>query len=302
MLELNKIYHRDCFDGMRDLPDSSVDMILCDLPYGCTDHEWDVKLPVKELWKEYRRISKKNSRIVLFGIQPFTAELITSNAIDFSHMLYWEKDTACGHLYSTHQPMRKIEEIAVFNNHLNSGEHGGLREYMKSEWAAAGVNDDVRYFIGNKGANHWFLDCSDFRIPTREYYEKLQKATGRFQRSYESVRQEFDAAKKQLIFNKVKTDGVTHNVLKYKIPGNSSRIHPTQKPVGLCSYLIDVYSNPGDLVLDNCIGSGTTAIAALESERHFIGFEIDPDYYKAASERLERAIAQGRLFGATKAG
>lgn len=284
-LVYDKIYNIDCLEGMSMLPNSSIDMILCDLPYGITDFAWDSVIPFDKLWKEYRRVTRKNGRIVLFGVQPFTADLIRSNSIDFSHMLYWKKNTKTRAMNADGMPTRSVEEIAVFNCSLNTGEHLDLREYMINELRETGVSyRDVDKVFKNGGAHHWFRDCSDFRIPTRENYEKLQK-TGRFGRPYESIRREYDSVNRSPTYNKPEPN---NDVLEFKSLTNNTRIHPTQKPVELCEHLIRVYSNENDVILDNCIGSGTTAIAAVRTGRRYIGFEKDADYFKLAQEWIDR--------------
>jgi len=287
------IIHVDCMDGMSLISDSSIDMVLCDLPYGITDHLWDVKIPVDNLWKQYRRIVKKNGRIVLFAVQPFTTELIASNPREFSHMLYWKKNTATHWLSNDKIPLRTIEEIIVFNCTLNSGSHGCIRRYMLGELEKVGIRpSDTKQYFKNGGAHHWFRDGSEFRIPTKENYEKLQK-TGYFKKPYSALRAEYDAENKDLVYNK---NSNFDDFLAFQSETNVTRIHPTQKPLALCELLIQTYSNVGDTILDNCLGSGTTAIAAYHAHRNFIGFEKDDNFFKSATKRLNAAKAQTSLF------
>lgn len=285
-INFDNIYCMDCLEGMKAIPDGSVDMVLCDPPYGVTGLSWDTQLPIRETFKEVRRILKKGARMLFFCVQPFTSSLIQGNLIDFSHMLYWKKDRPTRHRSLGRVPMRLIEEIAVFTNSLNAGEHENIRRYMMEQLQLAGIaHRNVDVVFNNGGAHHWFRDGSDFRIPTRENYEKLQ-STGYFSRPYDKIRAEFDGARRVPVYRRSQI----RDVLEFPSCDKKEQVgHPTQKPVALCEYLIKTYSNEGDVILDNCMGSGTTAVAAINTGRRYIGFENNADFYNAAVKRIEEA-------------
>lgn len=276
---------------MKDIPAGSVDMVLCDLPYGVTDLEWDSIIQTDRLFKEYRRICKQNANVVLFCQQPFTTELITkAYKNEFSHMLIWAKNTKTRAKSSKTVPMAQYEEIAVFriNKVGNKGRHKKLREYFTAELDLSGYTvKQIEERINNRAAHHFFRFSSDFRIPTADVYKRLQDATGRFQRPYDEIRTQFDAERKNRCTYNLPQNNT--NLLFFDIPSGAERVHPTQKPVSLLEYLIHAYSNDGETVLDNCMGSGSTGVACAYTGRSFIGFELDDHYFEIASNRLAEA-------------
>ncbi|QEL71628.1 site-specific DNA-methyltransferase [Bacillus sp. AR4-2] len=224
---------------MKLLQDKSVDMILCDLPYGVTQNKWDVVIPFNELWQQYERIIKDSGAIVLTAAQPFSAQLIVSNPKLFRYEWIWEKTAATGHLNAKKMPMRAHESILVFYkklptyNPIKTTGHAPVNSYTKHQ------DDGSNYGktkVGISGGG----------------------STERYPRS----------------------------VQRFSTDKQKEAIHPTQKPVALFEYLIKTYTNEGETVLDNCIGSGTTAVAALNTNRNFIGFEISKEYCVAANERI----------------
>ena len=236
-ITINKIYNEDCLVGMKRIPDGSVDMILCDLPYGTTQCKWDAVIPFDKLWEQYERVIKPNGAIVLTSAQPFTSFLITSNPKLFKYEWIWEKTISSGQLNVSHQPLRAHESVLVFyakkptyNEQLVSGEPYSVKRKVSFEGPGYGAQ-----------------------------LESSKENTG-----YRHAR----------------------TVLKVPNPRIKGG-HPTQKPVALFEYLIKTYTNPGETVLDNCIGSGTTAVAALNTGRKFIGFEKDPKYHASAAARVE---------------
>lgn len=234
---LNTIKNEDCLQGMRSIEDKSVDMILCDLPYGVTACRWDTIIPFDKLWHEYNRIIKDNGAIVLTSIQPFTTTLISSNLKNFRYCWYWQKNQVTGFSFARYQPMRCIEDICVFYKKAPTYNPQGLVEIL---------NPKIRQ--------------------RTKMTETLR--SGSLLKSYTP-----------------KYKNYPRNVLK--INCQREGLHPTQKPVELFEYLIRTYTNAGDVVLDNCMGSGTTAIACLNSGRNFIGFEFDEGYYKISQERIK---------------
>ena len=239
---LNKIHLGDCLDLMEKIEDNSIDMILCDLPYGMTArNKWDVIIPFKDLWQQYKRIAKKNAAIVLTAAQPFSAQLIMSNPEMFRYELIWQKNKKTGFLNANRMPLRAHENILVF--------YEKLPVYNPQKTT------------GHKPVNSYTKHTSD----GLNYGETKTGIKGGGQ-----------------------TDRHPTSVLYFPVVNNDSedKFHPTQKPVELFEWLIRTYTNEGDVVLDNCIGSGTTAIACLNSGRQFIGIEKDEEYYQRCSDRI----------------
>ncbi len=242
-LETNKIYLADCIgnEGMRILPDSSIDMILCDLPYGMTACKWDTIIPLEPLWAEYKRVIKEDGAIVLTASQPFTTTLIASNMKMFKYELIWQKTRPSNVLNAKKMFMKWHENIVVFYDKLPTF-NPIMREgepYYKKNYK----QDRSRGVLGKTGE--------------KDGYEHFNKGT-RYPKT----------------------------IIEIKNPNNNS-VHPTQKPVALMEYLIRTYTNEGEIVLDNCIGSGTTAIACMNTGRKYIGFEKDPEYFQIAKKRIE---------------
>lgn len=227
--------HGDCLELMRDLPDGSVDMVLCDLPYGTTQNKWDSVIPFDALWEQYWRVCKPNAAVVLTAAQPFTSALVMSQIEHFKYAWIWNKLSPTGHLNAKKQPMRKTEDALVF------------------------CKGAVPYYPQGLTWNP--------RIKTR-------KASSVGSASY-GAHSDTNIAEWQ---------GYPTNLLEFKQDGG--KVHPTQKPVALFEYLIRTYTNPGETVLDNTAGSGTTAIAAENAGRRWICMERDAEYYAAAVGRV----------------
>ena len=243
MIELNRIYNEDCLEGMKRIPDGSIDMILCDLPYGTTACKWDTVIPFEPLWEQYNRIIKDNGAIVLTASQPFTSNLVMSNPKMFKYEWIWNKTRPTGSMLAKKRPLKEHECILVF--------------YKKQ--------------------------------PT--YNPQMTKA--------ERI------VEKERIVNKGEVNGNVRLKRKFDNGGlayprsiqvfanpNHNSLHPTQKPVELFEYLIKTYTAEGEIVLDNCIGSGTTAIACINTNRNYIGFELDKHYCEVAKERVRKALAE----------
>ncbi len=225
---------------MEYLPDKSIDMILCDLPYGTTACKWDTVIPFEPLWAQYKRLIKPSGAIVLTASQPFTTALIASNMGMFKYCWVWEKTKVTGYLNAKKQPLKTVEDICVF--------------YKKQ--------------------------CI-YNPQMEKTKERFVNRTGGYSRS-------------GIGYGEHAPISSSNNGLKYpynivKIPSTNNGAHPTQKPVALFEYLIKTYTNEGDIILDNCIGSGTTAIAALQTGRFFIGIEKDEKYCNIARQRIEQA-------------
>ena len=252
MLEVNKIYNMDCLEGMRYIDDKSIDMILCDLPYGTTACKWDVIIPFKPLWEQYERIINDNGVIVLFGTQPFTSALVMSNIKLFKYEWIWCKSRALGFTHCKNAPMKKHENILVFSkaNIKHKGQSNRMNYYPQ------GLIPYGKEVDGDKSCK---ADSNGHRFARPSNKKYIQEYT--------------NYPVSLLYFN---NEGKT--------------IHPTQKPIALFEYLIKTYTNEGELVLDNCIGSGTTAIACINTNRNYIGFELDKQYYDIANVRICKAI------------
>lgn len=241
-MELNKIYNMDCIEGMKNIPDNSIDMILTDLPYGVTNCNWDKTIPFLPLWEQYNRVTKERAAIVLFSVQPFTTKLIHSNLKHFRYCWYWKKNNKTGFTFAKYQPMRCVEDICVFYKCAPTYNPQGIKEI---ENARVRQRKDT----GKDG-------IYKIRKMTKAY---IQQYT-----NYPVHLLEFDN----------------------EAINNKNRLHPTQKPLALCEYLIKTYTNEGETVLDSCAGSGTTLLAAKNTGRKYLGFETDQRYYNTSIDRL----------------
>lgn len=228
------LIHGDCLEMMKLIPDGSVDMVLCDLPYGTTQNKWDAVIPFDQLWVEYHRICR--GAIVLTSSQPFTSIMVASNLVDFKYAWVWEKSAATGHLNAKRMPMKLHEDINVFCK--------GSAPYNPQDLKP--FNKTVRR--GSNGSN--FGESGN---------ENFQEFTN-----------------------------YPRSILRY--PTDPKPVHPTQKPVALMEYLIRTYTNEGDTVLDNTMGSGTTGVASVNTGRKFIGIERDDKYFAIAQKRIENAM------------
>lgn len=233
---MNKIYNEECIAGMKRIPDKSIDMILCDLPYGTTQNKWDTIIPLDLLWGQYERIIKDNGAIVLTAQTPFDKVLGCSNLKMLRYEWVWQKNKPTGHLNAKKMPMKAHENILVFYKKLPTYKPQNLIKKETPTIRRGGKGNGTNYGKSDKDA-----------IQEYENYPK--------------------------------------DILNFTMDVDT--LHPTQKPVALFEYLIKTYTNEGETVLDNCIGSGTTAIACINTNRKFIGFELDKEYYNVAQKRIE---------------
>ena len=237
---MNKIIQGDCLEVMKDIPDKSIDMILCDLPYNTTSNKWDVLIPFEELWPLYWKIMKSTGIIALTSSQPFTSLAVVSQIKYFKHEWIWIKNRGSNFANTVREPMKEHESVLIFSkgkwtyNKQMQERTGSGTDRVKYEVAFQSNSDNYREF---EGRNHTKLP--ELRVPST--WQKFNTEVG---------------------------------------------LHPTQKPVALMEYLIKTYTNEGEVVLDNCIGSGTTGIAAINLNRNFIGIEKDDKYYDVAKERI----------------
>ena len=240
MLELNKIHQGDCLEIMKDIPDGSIDMILCDLPYGTTACKWDTIIPFEPLWAEYERVIKDNGAIVLTASQPFTSALVMSNPKLFKYSIVWEKSSVTNPFMAKKQILKIHEDVCIF--------------YKKQPVYNPQM---VKREEKNKRNNN-----PELKHKQRGVFGKSEMTNGDSSKDY----------------------GLPKSILKFN---REVGLHPTQKPVTLFEYLVKTYTNEGETVLDNCIGSGTTAIAALNTNRSFIGIEKEKEYVDIANERIK---------------
>lgn len=228
-----KLYQGDCLEVMKQIPDKSVDMILCDLPYGTTSCPWDVVIPFDKLWEQYNRIIKDGGAIVLFGSEPFSSALRMSNIKNFKYDWVWNKKQTGNPFLAKKQPLKIHEIISVFNTNI----YCPIMRTGKMRSKGGSKESNIKVFGGtDKTQNNMYYPTSILDFPN--------------------------------------------------CANKSKRLHPTQKPVELCEYLIKTYTNDGDTVLDNCMGSGTTGIACKHLNRNFIGIELDEEYFRIAENRI----------------
>lgn len=228
-----QLIHGDCLEKMKDIPDKSVDMVLCDLPYGTTQNKWDSIIPLDKLWLEYNRIIKDNGAIALFAQTPFDKILGCSNLKMLKYEWIWKKSKPTGHLNAKKMPLKQHENILIFYKNLPT------------------------------------YNCLDL-IKTDKMVSRTNK--GNYGESSKTTKQEFT--------------GYPRSIIEYNSIITKEQLHQTQKPVDLCEYLIKTYTNEGDLVLDNCMGSGTTCLAAKNLNRQFIGIEKEKEYYDICVKRI----------------
>jgi site-specific DNA-methyltransferase (adenine-specific) len=229
-----QLWNGDCLVEMKQIKSGSVDMILCDLPYGVTKNAWDIVIPFDKLWEQYDRIIKDNGAVVLFGSQPFTSLMITSNLKHFRYCLVWEKNKFSDFLNAKRKPMKTNEDIAIF--------------YKKQP---------------TYNPQYWY-STPYTRWNTQSAVDK--------QTNYGSHKENF-----------VESDGKRLPTTVLKFNRIERPTHPTQKPVDLLEWLIKTYSNEGDMVLDNCMGVGSTGIACKHLKRSFIGIELNKTYFDIAN-------------------
>jgi len=247
------LIHGDCLVEMQNIPDKSIDMICADLPYGSTACKWDSIIPLEKLWNQYRRIIKDNGAIVLTASQPFTTTLISSNLKGFKYCWYWDKMNAGSFATAKYKPLSVFEDVCIFSK------NGGKTKYFPIMEQAEEKN----------------------KRPRDKKYERKEDnsngmGSGIFKTS-DNHNEDLRYPKNRLIYDNRVGE---LNAL--------NRLHPTQKPVALFEYLIKTYTNEGDTVLDNTMGSGTTGVACVNLNRSFIGIELNDNYFKIAEERINK--------------
>lgn len=244
---LNKIFNEDCLEGMKRIPDWSIDCIITDPPYGTTACKWDTIIPFDLMWEQLKRIIKPNGAIVLFGSEPFSSALRMSNIKQYKYDWKWEKSKPMWFLQANFRPLKNYEDIIIFSKAAATSTKWDIMVYNPQ-----GVDRTERL----KVRKWWMWINSDRESQLWEYISKWSN----FPRTI------------------------------IKISSENKTVHPTQKPVALIEYLIKTYTNEWETVLDFTIGSGTTAIAAINTNRNYIGFEMDKWYFDIAEKRISDHI------------
>lgn len=228
------LLHGDCLDLMKDIASNSVDMILCDLPYGTTRNRWDSVIPLPSLWEQYKRIIKQNGAICLFAQTPFDKILGVSNLEMLRYEWIWQKEMGTGHLNAKKMPLKSHENILVF-----------------------------------------YKEMPTYNPQMRTGFNPYSQKSGRGSSNYD-----------EQISVVTKSDGERYPLDVIKFSRDKDRFHPTQKPVALLEYLIKTYTNKDEVIVDNCMGSGSTGVACIHTGRNFIGIELDKTYFNIAQDRI----------------
>lgn len=271
------LYWGDCLVEMKNIAEDSIDLILCDLPYGTTDRSgvdkkgnnrilgWDTVIPLDELWQQYRRVLKPTGTVVLTADQPFTSQLVISNLGWFKYEWIWKKKKTTGFLHANARPMKETEDILIF-----------------SPLGASGCSKKA-----NKNMTYNPQGLIEKNIKKKNSVNRL----GKFLHQPEHM------GKNNKLLHETEYEQKYTNypseIIEFGLDKGS--VHPTQKPVALMEYLIKTYSNEGETILDNCMGSGTTGVACIITNRKFIGIEMDENYYKIAEDRIKNAVPLQQL-------
>ena len=240
-----QLYLGDCLEVMKNIPDHSIDMILCDLPYGTTPLDWDKEIPLVDLWEQYKRVAKDNCAIVLFGQEPFSSHLRMSNLSWYKYDWYWEKESFTNVFQVKRRPGKNIETVSVFYDKQPT--YNPQKEKHNGKLIITKIGENARFPVTQSG--------SSSKVKPTEYHD----------------------------------DGTRYprQVIRINRDPRGKALHPTQKPVELCEYLIRTYSQEGDTVLDNCMGSGSTGVACIRTGRNFVGIEKEEKYFEIAKKRIE---------------
>lgn len=241
-----ELHKGDCLELMNNIPDKSVDMILCDLPYGATKNKKDKRIDLKALWKEYRRIIKPNGCIALFAQGKFYIDLVMSNFKWFRYDLVWDKKLTSGFLNAKRMPLRRHEQVAIFYNKVPTYNP----QFTKGKP------------LHGKGTKYKIKEQTNNNYGSFNALEDIRKGS---------------------------TDKYPTSILEFAKSHPSVAKHITEKPIALLEYLIKTYTNEGETVLDNCMGSGSTGVACVNTNRNFIGIELQDDYFEIAKDRIKEA-------------
>ena len=330
-----ELYKGDCLEIMKQIPKKSVDLVLCDLPYGTTACAWDSVIDLHLLWHEYKRLISDGGLLVFTSAQPFTSELLESNKKWFKHEIIWEKEQGVNFLLAKVQPMKVHENILVFgkpsqDSKNDDGKYIELRNYFKDIFNQIGVSKKkIIEKIGQRADHCFRFDSPQWSPPTEQTYkdienvfevklipyEQIVKRFNKYNEEYNTsstYNPQFETGKPYISGTGTSGD-VTGNVVKTRTKNDGKRyprsvvkfnretgLHPTQKPVALLEYLIRTYSNEGMTVLDNTMGSGSTGVACMNTGRKFIGIELDDTYFEIAEKRIAESFANKGIENVNK--
>jgi len=301
----------DCLEMMKDIPDGSVDMVLTDPPYGTTACKWDSIIPLEPMWEQLKRVIKPNGAIVLFGSEPFSSALRMSNIKNYKYDWVWIRNNATKYLSKNYNPLSTYENIIVF---LET-EYKEFGSYIKTQREKAGLSKNKIDKILNTNTLYAFFEGRNLRgemtysKPNKEHYAILKSALNLDNRFDDLILNNHTLNHQGLVklkktkIQKARTKHREDSFYSYNaneyvqefenypkdvlyFDKDKQKLHPTQKPVALMEYLIKTYTNEGDTVLDFTMGSGTTGVACKNTNRDFIGIELDPDYFAIAEERI----------------
>jgi DNA modification methylase len=334
------IFNADCFDFFNEYDIPKIDLVVVDLPYGQTNLKWDTTIDLKKMWIELKKVCARDCIYVFFCTTKFGYTLIKSNESYFRYDLIWEKSRKLGFLSANKMPLRKHEMVYIFSSRntddLDKSQNLGIREYARKvkEYINKSMKE-ISIIIGNLGIKHFYsFNSTQFELPTKDTYNKLiseyKLRDMEGFREHASLKADWKKYYLNKTYNPQKTEGKAYSkkaggfcnyvgygknknknigidnkgdrhpssILKFDNPKKS--IHPTQKPVALCEWLIKTYSNEGDNVLDFTMGSGSTGIACLNTKRLFIGVERDEEIYKLAQRRLLNHEITSKKYNTTR--
>ena len=309
----------DCLDIMKQIKDNSIDLVLCDLPYGTTACSWDIVIPFDKLWEQYNRILKDTGTVILFGSQPFTTNIIASNLDNFRYEYIWVKNNCSNFQLAQYQPLKYHENICIFYNDIIQT---CFADILKNEMDKNNlIQKDLQMLCLSKNGKPtgWISNkLSGKQIPTKSQWEKICKILN-IEYNHDEIlkkvkhhtynvntkqtyKQQTNKGKAGLLghiaskssgYIQMET-GFPKSILYFDRENNV--VHPTQKPIELLKYLIKTHSNKNDTVLDNCMGSGSTGVASVLLDRNFIGIEIDKKYYEIAKNRIKSAEIERKMM------
>lgn len=256
MIDMIELKHGDCIKLMEEIPNRSIDMILCDLPYGSTSCAWDITIPFEPLWEQYNKIIKCNGVVVLFGSQPFTSKLLCSNINNFREELIWLKNRSASGMQAKQKHMKIHENILVF-----------------------APNPKYTY-----NPQKWLVSEKEF-LTQRKTFRENEYIRNNIYAPATRTRNPDDGSRNPISILSARVPFTPQKSKQY-CDDIELRLHPTQKPIALLEYLIKTYTNEGDTVLDNCMGSGSTGVACVNTNRNFIGMEIVQHYFEISKERI----------------
>ena len=305
-METVTLWHGDCLELMKNIPDGSVDLVLTDPPYGTMKgiddkHDWDTIIDTEKMFNELSRVLRPNGKAILFAQEPYTSTLVKSAipSLPFIYRAVWYKNTAGNILGAKSAMVNRFEDICIFQKIVREEtETHPLRPMFEKELKKSGKTKREAIALLGSTASHYFTSGIQFRLPTEENF-KLLKENGFISIDFEYCRkinddflqQRYSKIKEETpsIFNLWQGGKSKSNVLEYK--KDNDGYHPTQKPVALLEDLIQTYSNEGNTVLDFTMGSGSTGVACVNTNRRFIGIELDEGYFNIAKKRIEEAYA-----------